>query len=93
MTYRLRDDGGILDEWLATGPAVTPRTRVLTWLFELLEDPLSKSSTPVPLGMGLPVYTSIVPGTTFSVSYTVHKNPPYNEADAGVYLVAIREIG
>ena len=85
--YRLKRED-ILDQWLDTQPPVAVRTRVLNWLFELLEDPLSRAGTPVP-NTGLPISTALVPGTGVSVEFTLVKSPPFPPDMAAVVLVSI----
>jgi hypothetical protein len=75
-----------LDEWLATDPPPDIRRRVLVWLMDLLENPDSAEVTPIP-GMGLPVYTAVVPGTDVPVSYVLMKHTVYD--DPQIILVRV----
>jgi hypothetical protein len=85
VSWQLRDLK-VLDDWLATNPPTDIRTRVLAWLFELAEDPYAVDPMTVPVLMGLPLFTAIVPGTPIAVTYAVVKSPPYPESVAGVHL-------
>jgi hypothetical protein len=89
VSYRLRRED-ILDAWLAGDPP--DQAEVLAWLFKLIEDPDSIEVTTVPITMGLPAYTAIVPGTLTAVTFSIVRSPPYLEHVAGIYLRRIESL-
>ena len=91
MTYRLKNRT-VLDAWADKEPDEAIRLRVARWLFRLADDPTTIETTPVPVVGGLPLNTTVVPGTKIAVTFVLIKSPPYPPSAAALILRDIRSV-
>ena len=91
MEHRFEDFHGRLLAFLDECKSQATRDAVVAWILDMVADPDGVEATPVP-GLGLATYTSIVPGTSIAVSWTVMKPSTYDVEEPVVTLQRIADL-